>query len=429
MENETANLAANDAMLSYEAFRETVLSDYRKCITSREASLMGRREVLTGKAKFGVFSDGKEVAQTCMAKFFQPGDFRAGYYRDQTFMLSSGLATLEQFFAELYADADPEHEPFSSGRQMVGHFSTPNIDSNGDWLPLAQLKNVSADLSPTAGQMPRALGLAFASTVFRDNPLLQHLSHLSNNGNEVCFCTIGDASTSEGVFWETINAAGVMQVPLAVFVWDDGYGISVPTKYQTTKGSISAALRGLQKKEDTNGIDIYTVKGWDYAALCEVFEEGLQKVRDKHVRAVFHVEEITQPQGHSTSGSHERYKNEERLEWEREWDCIRKFRQWITESGIATSDELLSIEEQGKENAKQSRNRAWSEYITPLRKEAAKAVDTITSAVVNDVEHHNILQKIAKELERNREPLRRDIMHSLSLAIEAANKFPSVNAI
>src|SRR3954452_22752 len=423
MENETANIAANNTMLSYDAFRDTVLSDYRKCITSREASLMGRREVLTGKAKFGVFSDGKEVAQTCMAKFFQPGDFRAGYYRDQTFMLSSGLATLEQFFAELYADADPEHEPFSSGRQMVGHFSTPNTDSNGDWLPLAELKNVSADMSPTAGQMPRALGLAFASKVFRDNPLLQHLSHLSNNGNEVCFCTIGDASTSEGVFWETINAAGVMQVPLAVFVWDDGYGISVPTKYQTTKGSISAALKGLQKKNDTNGIDIYTVKGWDYAALCEVFEEGLQKVRDKHVPAVFHVEEITQPQGHSTSGSHERYKSTERLEWEREWDCIKKFRQWVIESGIATSDELLSVEEQAKENAKQSRNRAWEEYINPIRKEAAKAIDIIKSAVVNDIEHHNTLQKIARELEGNREPLRRDILHTLSLAIETANKF------
>ena len=341
-------------MLSYEAFRETVLSDYRKCITSREASLMGRREVLTGKAKFGVFSDGKEVAQTCLAKFFQPGDFRAGYYRDQTFMLSSGLATLEQFFAELYADANPENEPFSSGRQMVGHFSTPNTDSNGDWLPLAELKNVSADMSPTAGQMPRALGLAFASKVFRDNPQLQHLSHLSNNGNEICFCTIGDASTSEGVFWETMNAAGVMQVPLAVFVWDDGYGISVPTKYQTTKGSISAALRGLQKKEDTNGIDIYSVKGWDYASLCEVFQSGLQKIRETHIPAIFHVEELTQPQGHSTSGSHERYKSAARLEWEREWDDIKKMKEWILENGIAEEHELEAIQIEAKKRGKTS---------------------------------------------------------------------------
>src|SRR3954452_11038834 len=426
MENETANIAASDNMLSYEAFRETVLSDYRKCITSREASLMGRREVLTGKAKFGVFSDGKEVAQTCMAKFFQPGDFRAGYYRDQTFMLSSGLATLEQFFAELYADADPEHEPFSSGRQMVGHFSTPNTDSNGDWLPLAELKNVSADLSPTAGQMPRALGLAFASTVFRNNPLLQHLSHLSNNGNEICFCTIGDASTSEGVFWETMNAAGVMQVPLAVFVWDDGYVISVPTKYQTTKGSISAALRGLQKKEDTNGIDIYRVKGWDYAGLCEVFQNGLQKVRETHIPAIFHVEELTQPQGHSTSGRHERYKSAARLEWEREWDDIRKMKEWILENGIAEEHELETIQAEAKKRVKQARDTAWQNYLQPIKQDVAKAVELIQALKPNDDLTTKLLQQIANNLQRNREPLHKDVLQALAQVIEL---MPNSNAI
>ncbi|TKK68508.1 transketolase [Ilyomonas limi] len=418
MEKETANNAANDTMLSYEAFRETVLSDYRKCILSREASLMGRREVLTGKAKFGVFSDGKEVAQTCMAKFFQPGDFRAGYYRDQTFMLSSGLATLEQFFAELYADANPEHEPFSSGRQMVGHFSTPNTDSNGDWLPLARLKNITADMSPTAGQMPRAFGLAFTSKVFRNNHLLQHFSHLSNNGNEICFCTIGDASTSEGVFWETINAAGVEQVPLAVFVWDDGYGISVPTKYQTTKGSISAALRGLQKKEDTNGIDIYRVKGWDYASLCEVFQNGLQRVRDTHIPAIFHVEELTQPQGHSTSGSHERYKSAARLEWEREWDNIKKMREWILENGIAEEQELEAMQTEAKKRVRQARDTAWQNYLQPIKQEVTKAVELIQAVQASNDLTAKLLQQIATNLQRNREPLRKEVLYALAQAIE-----------
>jgi len=418
MEKETANVAANDTMLSYEAFRETVLSDYRKCMLSREASLMGRREVLTGKAKFGVFSDGKEVAQACMAKFFQPGDFRAGYYRGQTFMLATGLATLEQFFAELYADANPEHEPFSSGRQMVGHFSTPNTDSNGNWLPLAELKNVTADMSPTAGQMPRALGIAFTSKVFRNNPTLQHLTHLSNNGNEICFCTIGDASTSEGVFWETINAAGVEQVPLAVFVWDDGYGISVPTKYQTTKGSISAALRGLQKKEDTNGIDIYRVKGWDYAGMCEVFQNALQKIRDTHTPAVIHVEELTQPQGHSTSGSHERYKSAARLEWEREWDNIKKMKEWILENGIAEEQELDAIQAEAKKRVRQARDTAWQNYLHPIKQELTKAVELIQAIQTGDDLTAKRLQQITTNLQRNREPVRKDVLYALAQALE-----------
>jgi len=292
--------------LSFDNFRNEVLKDYRVACESRETSLIGRKEVLTGKAKFGIFGDGKEVAQVAMAKFFKPGDFRAGYYRDQTFMFASGLSTIEQFFSQLYADPDVANDPFSAGRQMNAHFATKMVDSSGDWLNLTELKNVSSDIAPTGGQMPRALGLAFASKVFRNVNETHHLKNLSNNGNEICFCTIGDASTSEGHFWETINAAGVLQVPLAVFVWDDGYGISVPKKYQTTKGSISEALKGFQKKEGTNGVDIYRLKGWDYAGMCEILETAIQKIRDTHTPAVFHVEEITQPQGHSTSGNQER---------------------------------------------------------------------------------------------------------------------------
>ncbi|HEV7621370.1 MAG TPA: thiamine pyrophosphate-dependent enzyme, partial [Flavisolibacter sp.] len=295
--------------LSFDSFRNEVLQDYRWVCLSREASLIGRKEVLTGKAKFGIFGDGKEVAQVAMAKFFQPGDFRSGYYRDQTFMFAAGLSTLEQFFAQLYADPDLEHDPFSAGRQMDAHFATPFVDKNGEWLDLVNRKNISADIAPTAGQMPRALGLAFASKSFRNVKELDQFPHLSNNGNEVCFCTIGDASTSEGAFWETINAAGVLQVPLAVFIWDDGYGISVPKEYQTTKASISEALKGMEKGNSSTGLNMYKVKGWDYAGMCEVFEEGIRLARETHTPAFFHVEEITQPQGHSTSGSHERYKD------------------------------------------------------------------------------------------------------------------------
>ncbi len=299
--------------------------------------------------------------------FLKPGDFRAGYYRDQTFMFASGLATVEQFFSQLYADPDVKNDPFSAGRQMNAHFATKMVDENGDWLALANTKNVSSDIAPTAGQMPRALGLAFASKVFRNVETLHQLDNLSDNGNEVCFCTIGDASTSEGHFWETMNAAGVLQVPLAVFVWDDGYGISVPKKYQTTKSSISEALSGLQKKEDTNGIDIYKLKGWDYAGMCEIIEPAIQKIRDTHTPALFHVEEITQPQGHSTSGSHERYKATERLSWEKEWDCMKQMKEWILENALADEEELKSIEENAVLFVKESKQQAWDKYIRPLK--------------------------------------------------------------
>ncbi|MGN6542568.1 MAG: thiamine pyrophosphate-dependent dehydrogenase E1 component subunit alpha, partial [Ginsengibacter sp.] len=321
--------------LSFEKFREEVLKDYKVVCESRETSLLSRKEVLTGKAKFGIFGDGKEVAQVAMAKFFMPGDFRAGYYRDQTFMFANGLATVEQFFAQLYADPDVRNDPFSAGRQMNSHFATKFVDENGNWLDLAHKKNVSSDIAPTSGQMPRALGLAFASKVFREVEALHEYDNLSDNGNEVCFCTIGDSSTSEGHFWEAMNAAGVLQIPLAVFVWDDGYGISVPKKYQTTKSSISKALSGLQKKEDTNGINIYKLKGWDYAGMCEILDGAIKHIRETHTPALFHVEELTQPQGHSTSGSHERYKSAARLAWEKEWDGKKQMREWILANSLA----------------------------------------------------------------------------------------------
>lgn len=419
----------SDDVLSYEAFKYQVLQDYKIACLSRETSLLGRREVLTGKAKFGIFGDGKELAQIAMAKSFTAGDFRSGYYRDQTFMFATGLATVQQFFAQLYADPEVSHEPFSAGRQMVSHFATRTVDDNGKWLDLANRKNVSADAAPTASQMPRAVGLALASKSFRNTPELWVFHELSHNGNEVCFCTIGDASTSEGHFWESINAAAVMQIPLAVFVWDDGYGISVPKEYQTTKGSISTALSGFQKESNTNGIHIYKVKGWDYAGLCETFEEGIAKTRETHVPCIFHVEEITQPQGHSTSGSHERYKNQERLQWEKEYDCNAKFKDWILSNNIATEQELDELNEAAKEEVRNSKQQAWADYIQPILQQVAQAVELIKNTTVNSIDAYQYLQKIANDLQAIKEPLRRDVMQSLCMAIEAAQNSPSVTEL
>jgi len=428
MEQTTSLVYTND-MLSYDGFRTEVLNDYYMAVLSRETSLLGRREVLTGKAKFGIFGDGKELAQVAMAKFFKAGDFRSGYYRDQTFMFAAGLATVEQFFAQLYADPVEGHDPFSGGRQMVSHFATPMVDEQGNWLDLANRKNISSDIAPTAGQMPRALGLAFASKCFRNTPQLQEAEDLSHNGNEVCFCTIGDASTSEGHFWETINAAGVLQVPLAVFVYDDGYGISVPKAFQTTKASISAALKGFQKADNTNGLNIYRVKAWDYAGMCEVFEAALDKVRETHVPAVFHIEEVTQPQGHSTSGSHERYKTSERLEWEKEWDCVRKMKEWITSNGIATEEELEGLHNKAKELVKDSKNKAWDNYISVIKEQVAKATELIKEVTVNDFEVYTNIQKIAADLSANKEPMRRDVLHALAVTIDAAPNSPSIGDV
>jgi pyruvate/2-oxoglutarate/acetoin dehydrogenase E1 component/TPP-dependent pyruvate/acetoin dehydrogenase alpha subunit len=399
--------------LSFENFRNEVLKDYRFACISREVSLLGRKEVLTGKAKFGIFGDGKEVAQVAVAKFFKPGDFRAGYYRDQTFMFAAGICNAEQYFAQLYSDPYIENDPFSAGRQMNAHFATKNTDENGEWLPLAYQKNTSSDMAPTAGQMPRSLGLALASKLFRSVDELKQFKELSNNGNEICFCTIGDAATSEGQFWETVNAAGVLQAPLAIFVWDDGYGISVPKKYQTTKGSISEALAGMQKTDGTNGIDIYNVKGWDYAGMCEVFEPALQRIRDTHIPALFHVEEITQPQGHSTSGSHERYKSPERLAWEREWDCIKQMREWIIQNNLATADEISELEIEAKGQVKNGRQNAWEKYLSPILQQLNKTIELLTP-----FSDHPEIKNLLTDLNINKEPLRRDVMKVLAKAVD-----------
>ncbi len=400
--------------LSFENFQKEVLKDYKFCCESREASLLGRKEVLTGKAKFGIFGDGKEVAQVAMSKFFKQGDFRSGYYRDQTFMFASGITTIEQFFSQLYADTNLIHEPSSGGRQMNAHFATKFVDESGNWLDLAKLKNVSSDISPTAGQMLRGLGLAFASKVYRNVSVLQDETLLSNRGNEICFCTIGDASTSEGQFWETMNAAGVLQVPLAVFVWDDGYGISVPKKFQTTKSSISDALSGLQQNGNSNGVDIYKLKGWDYAGMCEILEHAIQKIRDTHIPALFHVEELTQPQGHSTSGSHERYKHAERLEWEKEWDCVKQMRHWILENALAEESQLHDIEEAAIISVKESKQRAWDKYLKPIKQIVAETITLVNQSSIDKTNINPILQ----ELQSLREPMRRDIIKSLATIIE-----------
>jgi pyruvate/2-oxoglutarate/acetoin dehydrogenase E1 component/TPP-dependent pyruvate/acetoin dehydrogenase alpha subunit len=411
--------------LSFEKFRETVLDDFLTTCISRETSLLGRKEVLGGKAKFGIFGDGKEVAQVAMAKFFQPGDFRSGYYRDQTFMFAAGLATAEQIFAQLYANPDVAIESFSAGRQMNCHFATKMVNEEGEWLELTTLKNISSDIAPTASQMPRALGLAFASRAFRNIEQLHAFKGLSQNGNEVCFATIGDASTSEGHFWETINAAGVLQVPLAVFVWDDGYGISVPKEYQTTKASVSEALSGMQKTEGTNGINIYKVKGWDYAGMCEVFEEGIRLARETHTPVLFHVEEITQPQGHSTSGSHERYKSPERLEWEREWDGIKKMKEWIVENGLAEEEELNEINTKAKQQVRESKAAAWEKFMIPVKNQVARATDLIRSMASGLPEQAAAMQVLATELSANREPLRRDVLKTLNTALGLAGNADS----
>ncbi|MBL7702955.1 MAG: transketolase [Ferruginibacter sp.] len=424
MNTNNNNDAALQEKLSFENFRNEVLKDYQVACQSRETSLLGRKEVLTGKAKFGIFGDGKEIAQVAAAKFFKPGDFRSGYYRDQTFMFANGLATVEQFFSQLYADPDVNNDPFSAGRQMNAHFATKFVDDNGNWLDLAHKKNISSDIAPTGGQMPRALGLAFASKAFRNIKELNDLTNLSINGNEVCFCTIGDASTSEGHFWETINAAGVLQVPLAVFVWDDGYGISVPKKYQTTKASISDALKGFQKKDDTNGIDIYKLKGWDYAGMCEILEPAIQKIRDTHTPAVFHVEEITQPQGHSTSGSHERYKTTERLEWEQEWDGLKQMREWIVANALAEEEELVNIETNAVQFVRESKQKAWAKYIEPVKVLVAETVEMLKA-----LESNTAVKKIAEDIAAIREPMRRDVMKALASTLDLAGNDTSANAI
>ncbi len=388
-------------------FAKEVVKDYKICCISREASILARKEVLTGKAKFGIVGDGKEVPQVCMARAFKKGDFRAGYYRDQTFMFASGLCTVEQFFAQLYADA--MNDPFSGGRQMNSHFATPLVDRKGNWTPHKELKNITSDISCTAGQMARSVGLALASKKYRESKDLRDATQFSNQGNEVVFCTIGDASTSEGIFWESMNAVGVMQVPLLVSIWDDGYGISVPIEYQTTKGSISEALKGLQSDEDGVGIDIYKVKGWNYPELIEVYQKAAEKTRNTHKPAMIHVQELTQPQGHSTSGSHERYKSKERLEWEKERDCIKVMKEWMIDNGISTAEELDAIAKDAKDYVKDCQKKAWVEYVNPI-KDQVKYLLGLYKTILNESDNKDRVAKVIRSLESTMNPLLCDII-------------------
>lgn len=384
--------------LSFDDFKQIVLEDYRVAFLSRSVSLLGRKEVLTGKAKFGVFGDGKELAQIAMAKVFELGDWRSGYYRDQTFMLASGLISVYEFFSQMYAHPSLEADPSSAGRQMNSHFATRLVTPEGRWLDQTVMKNSAADISTTGGQMPRMLGLAMASKLYRQNPALENMTQFSNKGNEVVFGTVGNASTSEGVFFEAINAAGVRQIPIVLSVWDDGYGISVPNEIQTTKADISEVLRGFQRDEKGDGLEIFKVKGWDYPGLCETYERAAAISREKHIPVLIHVTEMTQPQGHSSSGSHERYKSPERLAWEAENDCIAKMRTWMIASGIADEAQIVQIEKEAKDEVRAEQRRAWSDYNNFLRAEHREALEHISKFDEPKV------QALAKEMKSLAEP-------------------------
>ena len=405
-----------DKNLSFDDFKAEVLNDYKIAVTSRECSLLGRREVLTGKAKFGIFGDGKEVPQLAWAKAFKNGDWRSGYYRDQTFMMAIGELTIEQFFAGLYAHTDIDADPMSAGRQMGGHFATHSLNEDGSWKNLTEQKNSSADISPTAGQMPRLLGLAQASKIFRNVKEVKGLTQFSINGNEVAWGTIGNASTSEGLFWETINAAGVLQVPMVISIWDDEYGISVHAKYQTTKENISEILKGFQRTDTENGYEILRVNGWDYAALIDVYQKAGVIARDEHVPVLIHVQELTQPQGHSTSGSHERYKSEERLQWEREFDCNVKMREWMIDNDMATEEELAAIEKDIKKEVRDGKKAAWQAFIAPQQKEQQEAI-TLIGNLAESSSNKNFIEKIKNDLASEKEPLRRDIIAAARKAL------------
>ena len=403
--------------LDFESFKAQVLADFRLAVLSRETSLLGRREVLGGKAKFGIFGDGKELAQIALAKQYQNGDFRSGYYRDQTLMMAINQLTVQQWFAGLYGDTELSREPQSAGRQMGGHYSTRNLDENGDWKNLMEQKNSSADISPTAGQMPRLLGLAQASKVYRNHPELKDLEDFkkfTNGGNEVAFGTIGDASTSEGPFWETINAAGVLQVPMVMSVWDDGFGISVSREHQTTKDSISEALSGMQRTKDKPGYEILLTKGWNYPHLCETYEKAVKIAREEHVPVLVHVQEVNQPQGHSTSGSHERYKSDERLNWETEFDCIAKFKEWILSfeaegQTIAAEEELTALSEEAKKEVRVAKTAAWKDLTDSIKVDLNEAV-TLLKSCASESSNGVFIQKDIEALEKAMDPIRKDIL-------------------
>ena len=413
--------------ISFDQFKEEILNDYRVAFTSRECSIIGRREVLTGKASFGIFGDGKELPQIAMAKFFKKGDFRSGYYRDQTFMFSLDEVTPQQFFAGLYAHTDLKHDPMSAGRQMGSSFSTHSLDENYDWKDLTKQFNSSADLSPTGSQMPRLLGLAQASKIYK-NLKVNGSEKFSDNGNEIAWGTIGDASTSEGHFFESINAAGVMQIPMIVSVWDDNYGISVPSEYQTTKGDISEVLKGFKKEKNSNGFEIFKVKGWDYVELMKTYEKAEQICRTEHVPVIVHVNELTQPLGHSTSGSHERYKSEERLKWEKDYDCIKKMRQWILDNNIISSKDLDKIEDDAKKFVLESKLSAKRESL----KETTNNINKLNSLFVNDIKSNNSgIQKILNDLNSIKEPNKRDLFTSTNAILRELmlEKNPKVNIL
>ena len=406
----------NKTEITFADFKSEVLEDYKIAVISRECSLLGRREVLTGKAKFGIFGDGKEVPQLALAKAFKNGDFRSGYYRDQTFMMAIGEMTILQFFAGLYGHTDLAFDPMSAGRQMGGHFTTHSLDENGKWKNLTQQKNSSADISPTAGQMPRLLGLAQASKVYRNVPGLESNMNFSNSGNEVAWGTIGNASTSEGLFFETINAAGVLQVPMVMSVWDDEYGISVHAKHQTTKENISEILKGFQRDDATNGYEILRVKGWDYPSLVATYEKAGAIAREEHVPVLIHVSELTQPQGHSTSGSHERYKNEDRLAWEAEFDCLAQMRTWLLDNNLATTEELETIENESKKSVLEGKKAAWSAFVTPMKEEQQELI-ALLNAISSSSSNKNFIEKLSNDLAAIKEPIRKEIITTARKAL------------
>jgi len=381
----TVNLASSKG--TFADFKKDILNDFYIATLSREVSILGRKEVLSGKGKFGIFGDGKELAQIAMAKAFQNGDFRSGYYRDQTFMMAIGGLEAKNIFASVYGHADPVAEPMSSGRQMVGHFNTDTLDSNGNLLPLVKTKNAFSDVSCTAAQMPRLLGLAHASKLFRKVASMKD-ENLSNEGNEVAWGTIGNASTSEGLFFETLNAAGVLQVPLVISVWDDGYGISVDNSHQTVKESISKAMAGMQRNKAEKGLEIIEVKGWNYAALVDAYTRAGELARTQHIPILVHVTELTQPLGHSTSGSHERYKSDTRLSWEKEYDCNVTFRKWIIAQNIATVDEVIDLEEKAKSKALTAKKTAWEAYLKPIKEEQQEAIRLVQQLVQHTKENY-----------------------------------------
>ena len=405
---------------------EEIIQDYRLAYLSRQASYIGRREVLSGKAKFGIFGDGKELPQLAIARVFKKGDFRSGYYRDQTLMFATGMATVQELFAQLYADPDLDAEPSSGGRMMDAHFSTRSLNSDGSWKDLTAQPNSTGDVSPTASQMPRVVGLAYASKLYRQIPALQQFTQFSNNGNEVAFATIGNASCAEGLFWESVNAIGVLRCPAILTIYDDGYGISVANEAQIAKENISELLMGFRRPpgECCDGFDIYTVKGWDYPALIEVYQKAIQVARDEHMPSIVHVSELTQPQGHSTSGSHERYKSKERLEWEHEFDCIKKFREWILAQGYISSDELERLEKEDQRSVEQDRKRAWEAYMNPILSERSQVADLINQLMASS-SHQTALGQIKDKLVSISVPFRRDIMSAISDVVTEVRDEPS----